>query len=173
MTLTIPENDFGNIRVFSLADDPGKEVRENEPDALNALFGTTALNTDYVDVVDIAALDDLGLIGLLQQGYDVTPDVADARVLESLSGWAILIMSRATTGAEVTLTYAKGVTHVTTLGDKASLNPLPPLDTEAAKGALDTNAKPPKSDARVGGMVATLVLLFLFALVGLMIWVGR
>jgi hypothetical protein len=32
--------------------------------------------------------------------------------------------------------------------------------------------KPAKSDARIGGMVATFVLLFLFALTGLMIWIA-
>ena len=32
--------------------------------------------------------------------------------------------------------------------------------------------KPPKSDARIGGIVATVVLVVMFALLGLFVWMG-
>ena len=34
------------------------------------------------------------------------------------------------------------------------------------------NDKPPKSDARIGGMVATVVLILLFAFVGVFVWMS-
>ena len=34
------------------------------------------------------------------------------------------------------------------------------------------NDKPPKSDARIGGMVATVVLILLFIFVGVFVWVA-
>lgn len=173
MTLTIPENDFGKIRVFSLPDEPSDDAKDRKPDALAALLGTPHLNPDFVDVVEIEALDELGLMGLLEQGYDITPDAADARALQDLTGWAVLIMSRASAGAEVTLQLASGVKHVTTIGEQATLKSLPPLGSDATLGTIEAPTKPAKSDARIGGMVATFVLLFLFLLVAVMIWVGR
>ena len=36
----------------------------------------------------------------------------------------------------------------------------------------DPDRKPPKSDARIGGMVATVVLILLFIFVGVFVWIG-
>jgi hypothetical protein len=36
----------------------------------------------------------------------------------------------------------------------------------------DPDRKPPKSDARIGGMVATVVLILMFVFVGVFIWMG-
>jgi len=172
MTLTIPANDHGKIRVFALLSTPSKEVQELDPDAIADLFGYDALNLDYVDVVDIDATEDLGLLGLIEQGYDITPDATDIAALSPLTGWVILIMSRATLGADATLKLAPTLTHVTTLGDKATLVTHDTIETSAAKGTLETPTKPAKSDARIGGMVATVVLILMFVLVGAMIWIA-
>jgi hypothetical protein len=45
------------------------------------------------------------------------------------------------------------------------------LDTDAAKAMLP-QPKPPKSDARMSGMVATAALLVMFLLVAIMIWIA-
>jgi len=172
MTLTIPANDHDKIRVFALSSKPSEDIQKLEPNAIAALFGYDALNLDFVDVVDIEATDDLGLIGLIEQGYDIIPDIADKAALAPLKGWVILIMSRATFGAEAVLTLDPALTHVTTLGDKASLTVHDAIETDSAKGTLESPVKQPKSDARIGGMVATYALLLMFALVGLMIWIA-
>ncbi len=36
----------------------------------------------------------------------------------------------------------------------------------------DKDPKPPKSDARIGGMVATVALLVLFALTAVVVWIA-
>ncbi len=172
MTITIPADDFGKIRVFALSSPPAEPLKEKQPAAIAQLFGTDALNLDYVDVVDIAATGDLGLLGLIQQGYGLSPDAADEAALAPLSGWVILLMSRATSGAEVELKPMPFVTHVTTLGHDANLEVHAPIESDAAKGTLEPPTKPPKSDARIGGMVATVVLLFLFLFVAAMIWIA-
>lgn len=172
MSITIPADDFGKIRVFALVSEPTASLKKKEPAAIAKLFGTEVLNLDYVDVVDIAATDELGLLGLLEHGYAITPDAADIAALSQLSGWVILVMSRATNGTEVQLNPMNIVTHVTTLGDNAQLTTHAPLESEAAVGTLEPPTKPAKSDARIGGMVATVALVLMFALVALMIWIA-
>ena len=172
MNLTIPANDHGKIRVFSLSSPLPAGLSDKTPDALQAVLGTDQLNPDYIDVVDIAALGDMTLADFLVHGYDMTPDAVDRAALDALSDHAILLMSRATGGAPVTLTLAAGVTHVTTCGDDAQLAVPDPITTEAAQGTLPGPATKPKSDAAMAGRVATIALAVMFALVALMIWIG-
>lgn len=166
MTLTIPANDQGQIRVFA-SDTPVT------PETLPDLFGAQ-LDATYVDIVQIADLGALTLTDYIAQGYDLTPDAADKAVVDAVTGTAILVLSRATEGREVTLTLAPGVRHVTTYSPDIRLAPPVDLPHESAKGIIgDAPAKTPKSDARIGGMVATFALIAMLALVGLMIWVAR
>lgn len=172
MTLTIPANDHGQLRIFSLDFPPPDALRDKTIEGLAGAFGAT-LNPDFVDVIDLAALDDMSLIAYLKAGYDLTPDAVDHAALSGLSGWVVLVMSTAFGEDAITLNLTSGLTHITTLGDAASLTALDPLTSDAAKGvATPPTPKPAKSDARIGGMVATVALLMMFALVGIMIWIG-
>lgn len=166
MTLTIPANDYGQIRVFA-CDTPVT------PEMLPDLFGAR-LDTTYVDIVQIADLGALTLTDYIAQGYDLTPDAADKAAVNAVTGTAILVLSRATEGREVTLTLAPGLRHVTTYSPDIRLSPPVSLPHDSAAGIIgDAPAKAPKSDARVGGMVATIALIVMFALVGLMVWLAR
>ena len=172
MTLTIPDTDHGKIRVFSIAESI-EGLLERKIEALVTTFGSAPLNTDFVDVIDLDALDEMSLIDYLCEGYDVEPDDADVTALTALEGVVVLIMSRAHEGAEITLVPAEGVRHVTTLGRGARMTVAASLESEAAQGVLPAGSgKAPKSDARIGGMVAMVALLVMFALVGVMVWVG-
>ena len=82
-------------------------------------------------------------------------------------------MSAAFGGAAVTLDLPQGTRLVTTLRETPTIAVRETLTSDAAEGRLDAPpARSKKSDARVGGMVAMYALLGMFALVGLMIWVG-
>ncbi len=173
MTLTIPANDHGRIRVFELPVPLSDTLRDKDPAALMQAFGVAALDPDYVDIFDLSALENMSLAQFVKHGYDIEPDTADLRALDGVSGGVALIMSRASGGHALSLTLAPGLRHVTTLGDKASLNVAPPLKSDAAEGLIpDPPAKDPPSNAAMSGRIATIALIVLFALVGLMIWVG-
>ena len=172
MTLTIPDSDHGKIRVFSVTD-PVDGLSEIEIEALVATFGNAPLNPDFVDVVDLDALEEMTFLEYLSEGYDIEPDDADIAALSDLSGTVVLIMSRAHEGVEITLALAEGVRQITTLGRGARMTVAASLDAEAAAGVLETSGgKAPKSDARIGGMVAIVALIVMFLLVGLMVWIG-
>lgn len=172
-TLILPALDHGKIRVFSYSGPLSDALREKQADALAGLFGSDALDPNYIDAFEVEALGDLSLSSYLATGYDVAADPMDATALADLSGVIILIMSRAHREVETTLTLAPHVTHVTTIGEGASLNLDLQLQSEAAVGVLeDQPQKKPMSNARQSGMVATVALLVMFALVALMVWIG-
>ncbi len=172
MPLTLPTNDHGLIRVFRVTDPAPAGLAEKTPAALQALFGTDALDVTYVDVVDTRHLAGLSLLDYLHQGYDVPSDAADDAALRDLTGVVVLIMSRAAAGQALTLTLAPQVTHVTTTGDPVQLRtPGQKLPSSSATGRV-TGSKAPPFAAAMSGRVATIALLVLFALVGVMIWVA-
>ena len=83
MTLSIPDNDHGKIRVFAVSD-PHKDLIEKPPEALLATFGTDVLNIDFVDVLDIEELgEELDLLDYIAEGYDVAVDEGDIAVLST------------------------------------------------------------------------------------------
>ncbi|WP_386680308.1 hypothetical protein [Loktanella sp. R86503] len=172
MTLTIPANDHGLIRVFKITGPLPEGLSDRTPDAILALFGTDALDPTYIDVVDTRDLSGLTLIDYLNQGYDIPQEATVDPALRDLRGIAVLIMSRASAGRDVTLNLAPQVAHVTTTGAPARLAaPAAPLTSDAATGTV-TGGKAPPSNAAMSGRVATIALLVLFALVALMIWIA-
>ncbi|RYH01399.1 hypothetical protein EU805_14170 [Salipiger sp. IMCC34102] len=172
MTLTIPANDHGQIRIFSLTPPVAQSLMEAEPQAVHRALGAKDLNMDFVDVVDTRNLAGLSLLDYLHQGYDVPADAADNAALRGIDGPVILVMSRATSGREVTLTPVQGVRHVTTVGEPVRLAvPSSPLPSATAEG----NVRPGKavpSNGAISGRVATIALLVLFVLVAVMIWIA-
>lgn len=172
MTLQISANDFGQVRVFATDNALPSDVVAKTPQALAELFGAQ-LNPDFVDIVKISDLGEMSLSSYIAEGYDMTPDLADKAAVDSITGTAVIILSRATGGVDATLTLGGGLRHVTTYSPIAKLTPPEHLPDASAKGILDqTPSKPPKSNARIGGMVAMYALIAMFALVALVIWVG-
>jgi len=125
MTLTIPANDHGQLRIFALDFAPPADLRDKTAEGIAGAFGVL-LNPDFVDVVDVAALGDLSLPEYIKQGYDFEPDAADVAALNAATGWVILVMSRASAGAETTLDLTSGLRHVTTIGTSMALMPPTP-----------------------------------------------
>lgn len=172
MKLAIPASDFGQLRVFATDLDLPAEVLAKPPQGLADLFGAD-LNPDFVDVVQIRDLDGMKLSAYIAEGYDMAPDLVDKAAVDAITGTAILVLSRATNAVETTLKLAEGLRHVTTYSPAVQIITPEKLPDASAKGILgNPPTKAPKSDARMSGMVATYALLVMFALVGLMIWVG-
>lgn len=165
--VTIPAQDHGQIRVFASA-----KVIDKTAEGIAAAFGAD-LDLDYVDVVKISDLGDMTLTAYIAEGYDRAPDAVDARAVDAIAGYAVLVLSRASGGVETTLSLAPGLRHVTTYSDAAQIITPQPLPDASAQGIIEgPSTKPAKSNARIGGMVAMYALLAMFVLVILMVWVG-
>ena len=177
MTLSIDAHDHGKIRVFRLSDALHRALGD-VPDLapLEQALGVVFAKTDDVQIIAAGSLTDMSLGQFLAAAYDV-----DSQALgqtQGLQGAAnsnfAVIRSGAFGGAAVTLRESTDATQITTLDEGGPDAPsMAPLQSDSAKGSVAGRpAKPPKSDARIGGMIAMYVLLFLFALVGLMIWIA-
>ncbi len=169
MTLTIPANDFGQIRIFEVRDGLPADM----PEGLVSLFGTDALDPTYVDVINITDLSSMSLTDYIHQGYDIEIAEHDIGAVNGIEGHAILIMSSAARGEEIKLTLAPEVRHVTTYVPDAQIQLIEPLVSESAHGTIgDPPARPAKSQARISGMIAMYALIAMMLLVGLMIWIA-
>lgn len=169
--ITIPANDHGAIYVLEL-NRPAPEGLDNKTDAaMMAVFGNVVLNTDYVDVITPGMLTDMTLPDLIRNGYDVPMSDVQAEELRGLAGTVILVMSAAFGGNAMTIDLPADVRLVTTLRDTPEMAAPRPISTDSAKGNLPRARKKP-SDAAMSGRIATVALLVLFALVGVMIWIA-
>jgi hypothetical protein len=172
MTITIPANDHGRIRVFATTLDLPNEVLQKRPGGMLALFGAP-LNPDYVDIVRIDDLMGMSLTRYIHEGYDMAPDPVDAATVDQITGYAVLVLSRATGGTETRLAPGFGLKHITTYAPGTEFTLPGALPSESAKGTIPpADAPPAKSNARMSGMVAMVALLVMFLLVGVMVLVG-
>lgn len=179
MTLTIPANDYGKVHVFQLDYQLEMEIGHmGDYDRLARALGTPITEPRDVQIVSEAALHDLGLAQFLMMGHGIAEaDIApDMERLNALKGSFAIIRSGAFGGAAVTVPDGSEATWIATYTEeRGTAAPLTPLTSDNSKGTAtpsDTAAKKPKSDARIGGMVATVALLLMGLLVWLMIWIG-
>lgn len=173
MKLNIPANDHGAIYVLEFQGTPPSGLADKTDSAMLSVLGSVVVNTDYVDVITLGMLTEMTLPQLIKNGYDMPISDEDADTLRGIIGTAILVMSAAFGGQAVSFELPANVRIAAILRETPVIRTPEPLTSDAAQGSLDRKpAKPPKSNARMSGMVATYALLAMFALVGLMIWVG-
>lgn len=177
MSLTVSANEFGLIRVFRLSDSLRDALGGTADMApLETALGAIIAQPADVQVVSPDALRDMGLSTFLAMAYGIDAGALAATPgLEDGPDAAVAILrSGAFGGAAVALNDSPDARLIATLQeDTPAAASLGGLQSQAAMGAISPPpGKPAKSDARIGGMVATLALLVLFALVGIMIWVA-
>jgi len=180
-TFQVKPTERGVIRIFTanLTADQVADFNDNANGATRALIkkalGVAELDTEFTELFALSNLDGVGLAGYLTDGLGVAAEDVKpfASRLNAMSGHVLIVLSRAFDGAEVTLTPTAPLIWIGTYTEEGEAIKFEPLPSEGAKGATDTpKTKPPKSDARVGGMIAMYALLAMFAFVGLIIWVG-
>lgn len=175
MSLNIPAHDHGLVRVFRVS--PALQERLATTDDLGALeqaLGVIIAKPQDVQLVAADTLSDVSLAQFLTMAYGV--DAAALTDLQDiLADTFVIIRSGAFGGVAVTLKDSSDAQLISTVAEDGPTAPaLTPLTAETAKGTAPTGKPPkkPKSDARIGGMVATVALLLMGILVWLMIWIG-
>ena len=176
--LTLPPGERGKVRVFAISLPPDDLAAMDEAARLGWLRG--ALGADELapgaTIFAVTDLQDVGLLGYLRdgQGIDGAALAPDRAKLTALEGWVAVIPSSALAGAGSTLTLAPELTLIGTYAEDAPDWTGPPIETPSAApySAPPTAQKPPMSDARIGGMVATAVLLFLAIFVVIFVWLS-
>lgn len=168
--LTIDANERGQLRVFALSDPLAAQIgNSGSLDALRLALGVDALAPEDVQIVQIRDLNELGLSGLLKEGYDVALSAEQAARMDALEGTVALIRSPAFGSTSVTLRRTSEAKLVTTLSEGNPPAPhFTPLDSDAAKGVL-TGPAPDPAPKRSTALRITLIALA--AMVAAFLWV--
>ena len=185
MTIPIPPNERHTLRVFALdmtatevavlrdtdADlEPGQVVPYLRAEAAARLLGV-AVDVAQVEVFHSDDVEAIGLAAYLTEGNAVAEAqiAADAAMLDAYQGYVLTIRSQAFGGRAAMLVPDPKLRLMGTYAEMVPTVRFDPLPTASATGVLG-GGKPPMSDARIGGMVATVALLFMFALTAFVIW---
>ncbi len=182
MSLTVSKHERGIVRVFALSmtDAEAKALRDNAATSEDAplpqaeALGIAQVDSTFTEVFPVADISEIGLTGYLEQGngIDGTQLAPDRAKLDALEGWVFLVYSSAFGGADCTLSPSRALTLIGSYSEPGvDWSSTQTLTSESATGSAAPARKTP-SDAAMSGRIATLVLLFLFALVGVMIWVA-
>jgi hypothetical protein len=167
-TAALPEAD---LAAFRGADDAAGPDRTTP---LEQAVGAGRLAPSHVELFMAETLAGYGLADYLVEAIGMDPASVDpdrAR-LDALTGPVLLVLSGALADGIDRLAPRAPLTLVGRYTETADFTLRPPLRSDAARGPIgDAPVKRP-SDAAMSGRVATVALLVLFAVVGLMIWVG-
>ncbi|MEM9350844.1 MAG: hypothetical protein AAGA47_11320 [Pseudomonadota bacterium] len=178
--LSIQEGEAGRIRVFALSmtdreakalasggasapkTDGGRSMQEEA-------LGADSLDHDYIEVFPLKNLEGVGLMGYLLEGHDaVEVDVnQDKQKLSALGGWVMVVLSKAFDGKARELSVDPRLTLIGSYRQEGIDWTPVKVTTEAAEPGK--GPKKPMSDARISGMVAMAVLLFLAVFVVLFV----
>ena len=168
--LDLPE---AEIKAFAEKDDG--EGDTTAPSSLRDALGVPWLDHDFIEVFKAGDLKDFGLARYLTEanGMDEATVAPDAETLEQLTGTLVMVTSAALPDGLDRIDPRPPLRLVGRYSERADMRLRPPLRSDSAgPRSAETPPSKTKSDAAMSGRIATLALLVLAALVGLMIWVG-
>ncbi|MCI5096354.1 MAG: hypothetical protein MRY77_08580 [Rhodobacteraceae bacterium] len=171
--IDIPLGERGAIRVFTLDMHPEQAKFLREPGALAQVLGLDAIDMDQVEIFPVEDLEDLGLEGYLAEGCNVPSEqiAADRDRLQAITGYVLLIRSRAFDGQAVTLTPAQSITLVARYTERGTDWQAQPLQTASAAPFSAPRPSPREARAQARKIGATLfaVMMTLILVVVLML----
>lgn len=170
--LTVPAGEAGRIRVFALSmtEREAKALAANTPlepggrSHLEEVLGASGLDTGAIEVFPIKNLEGVGLVDYLIDGQGAVPeDVApDKQKLAALGGWVMVVLSNAFDGKAQALDLDPRLTLIGIYAQEGvDWTPVSIETSTARPDIAPAKGKKPMSDARVSGMVAMAVLIFL------------
>lgn len=181
---TVVQNETGLIRLYEinlLASEllAFKDANQTDDDEtrwpLKDALGARFLDSDFIEVFDVADLAELGLAGYLTTGNGVSIDAIEPyrERLDAVTGTVLMVASSAFGGFEQTLSPKPPLRHIATFQEEGAPVTFKSLPNPDPQGVMTgTPAKKAPSDAAMGGRVATVALLVMAFLVWLMIKVA-
>lgn len=175
--IAIKATEQGVVRVFAvdLPDDALKAFNaRNGTWPLRDALGADTLDIAHIEVFPVSDLKGVGLAGYLDQGLGIPDDQIEGMrpQLAALTGAVLILRSAAFGGVAQDLTPRAPLRLIATFSEADAPISFAPLPADGAQGHLAQVSKPRPSNAAMSGRIATIALLALFALVGLMIWVA-
>lgn len=141
-------------------------------DEMAEVFGTWAtFDRSFTECFDAETLNEFGLAKYISEANGMTVQDADIAKLNTQSGTIFLLLSDAFTGMSGQIAPELPFELIGRYEKPITLSSPVPLKSDSAKGDLP-HGKAPMSDARISGMVATAVLVFLALFVVAFIWIA-
>ena len=188
--LTVTRGERGVVRVFAL-DLPKEQVaafttetyHEEDDDRvdwpLRDALGIAHMDHDFVEVFPVSDLGEMDLGTYLVNGHGVSEDqvAAQSEALAGVTGHVVIVLSGALETHDGPITPSGPLRHVATFREAPPETPVTTLEAESARGEVtrDVNAirrDATKRDRRQSGMVATVALLVLAAVVVAMVLIA-
>ncbi len=132
------------LRLFALDMRPEQARFLQEPGAAAHVLGVAALVDEQVEVFPVSDLEEVGLWGYLSEGCGVDPAQLDRPALGMVTGWVLLVRSKAFAGKEVELSPDEGVSLIGIYTEDGTDWSAEPIQTESA---APYSAAPPTSAA--------------------------
>ena len=180
-SLPVPPHERHSLRVFAFDITAPDLARMRNPDILldqtsadriAPLLGLVTLDPDHVEMFHTDDIEAIGLATYLidRNAVEESQIAADRARLDAHRGGVITLRAQAIPGP-LTLTLDPRLTLIGTYAEQTA-----PVHFEPLPGGTATRdqkpAKAPMSNARISGMVATAVLLVMFALVAVFVWLA-
>jgi hypothetical protein len=169
--LTVRAGEKGVVRLFGLDMPPEQARFLREPGAAAQVLGVPDLDPDQVEVFAIADLEGVGLDGYLASGHGIPdPEIAPHRPrLQAVTGWAMVVRSRAFGGKAVQLAPVDGVRLIAAFTEPGTdWSSAGRIETDSARRRGATAPRATRARAqRIGGTVFALVIVIVVAIVWL------
>lgn len=172
--LDIPQSElqFGQKLVWAFSyEGPIDALEALSPEELAEALGLWATpDMDHVERFDLDSMRDYGFARYLSEasGFEIGED---ASRLDALTGPVLLIHAKALNEKDTRFAPEPPFALIGRYGTGLDIPPVIGIESDSAKGQLP-QGKPPKSSARISGMVATFVLIFLAIFVAVFVWIG-
>lgn len=179
-TMQIRQSETGLVRLFTLnlpeaeARDLSDALAAGEPAAetrLRDLLGAEVIEPTQVEVFPVENLEGLGVSGYLEQGHAIPAAELDAHrgTLDALSGWLVVVPTRAFRSTAQTLKPASALRWIGTFAETPAAPAGPPLHSAAAEGVVGPAgpeaAPAPRQRVPYGWLIAICLVILALGLV--------
>lgn len=168
--LSVRSTERGIVRVFAMNMPAEQAIFQNDPAALEQILGVSDIDPSYVEIFPLSDLDQLGLVGYLRVGCGIPVDIIalDQVRLNALTGYVMLVFSRAFGGRAVTMHLAQTLTLVAAYSEPSTDWSGGRIETQSAKLYSSKRESPryaPSASRSYNAMVFTILVLIVAATV--------
>lgn len=170
MSLTVPKNERGMIRVFAINRPPLEMAavfdKRPKPDVARELLSAPHINTSSTEIFPMSDLAGVGLCAYLTEGYAVeeTSLAPDRQKLDALDGYVMLVFSDSFGETETTLDPGPDVTLIGTYAEARADMSVRPIPTDAAAPYSGVPPMPEPQPKSQSGSLIVVIAVFVLAL---------
>ncbi len=173
-SLDVATGERGVVRLFALHM-PAEQARFlREPGAADQLLGVSGLDPDQIDIFNVADMEELGLFGYLTDGLGIPHDqvAASQSRIDGLTGWVMVLRSRAFQGKAMILNPAASLTLAAQFHEPGTDWTATAMQTDSAKPFAAPRVPPRQARdqaRRIGATLFAVVMALILLVLALVI----